>query len=293
MDFRYHLKKFYDNLSGNLLLDKKLKNNSILLTFLELKSNVRYRAISSASISSQNIPDLIISELLKNKFIRQSDELNKYVITAKGVWFIEKNTNIITEEAFIDFIDGKLFDVSLSGSDLSDKEKVILFSMISARALSEKSPIDLKKDQYALDAWKKIIDDCYKKLYEIKAIKKMDQEQLYGKKGNEHMVSNLIRHTDSLPKKTMGIFKSIGQQKYYLDIYKDQKLSKDSLLYIFRLILNSANGLDARSIEDINKFCNDIAYGQAPYIYDVEKHKFSSPDYDDIIKDIIREVILA
>lgn len=292
-DVEFYLKMFYDNLYERMLMENKLKNDSILLSFLEVKSNVRYRLLESASILSNKLPALILANLSRDLLIRPSDELNKYTITAKGVWVIEQNNRDITKEKIIEYIDHKFFDVYLGNKTLTDREKVILFSMVSARTFSEKSPIDLKRDEYALDAWKRIIDKCYEKLHGMKLVKNMNQEKLYGKKGNEHIVSNLIRHTDSLPKKTKGIYKAAGKQKYYLDIYSKDVLSRESLIHILDLVFNSKKDFKIEDINQINNFCSEIAYEEAPYIYDMEKHIFSSPEYDDVIRRAVKESLLG
>ena len=291
-DSEYYLKRFYDKLYDNLLFENKLKKDSILLSFFDIKSNVRYRALELSAISTENIPEIILSNLIKDNLIRQSDEINKYTITAKGVWGIEKNNKKITEDSIVDQLDEKFFDVYLEKKTLSDKEKVILFSMISARAFSEEAPIDLKKDEYALDAWKRILDNSYNKLHEMKLITKMNEEELYGKKGNEHNVSNLLRHTDSLPKKTKGLYKVKVPQKYYLDIYSNNSLSKEKLEYLINIIFITKKNIQVEAVDEMNDFCLKIAYEEAHNIYDFKNHTFISPDYDDIVKDSLKEALL-
>ncbi len=292
LDSEYYLKRFYDKLYDNLLFENKLKKDSILLSFFDIKSNVRYRALEFAAISTENIPEILLSSLIKDNLIRPSDEINKYTITAKGVWVIEKNNKKITEDSIIAQMDEKFFDVYLDNKTLSDKEKVILFSMISARAFSEEAPIDLKKDEYALDAWKRILDNSYNKLHEMKLIKKMNEEELYGKKGNEHNVSNLLRHTDSLPKKTKGLYKVKVPQKYYLDIYSDNFLSKEKLEYLINIIFTTKKNIRIETIDEISNFCLKIAYEEAHNIFNFESHTFISPDFDDVVKDALKEVLL-
>lgn len=292
MDAEYYLKRFYDKLYENLLFENKLKKESILISFLELKSNSRYTFLESAAISEEKIPEIILLDLKRNNLVRPSDEVNKYTITGKGVWKVEKNRKRVTEDIIVDYLDKKKFDFYSSNKKLSDKEKIILFSMISARTFSEESPIDLKKDEYTLNAWKRIIYESYSKLNELKLVKKLSEEQLYGKKGNEHKVSNLIRHTDSLPKKTKATFKAKGKQKYFLDIFFKNSLSKEKLTHIVNIIFNLDKNNSTELVEEINDFCLKIAYEEAPYIYDLENHLFSSPEYDDIVKDAIREAIL-
>lgn len=287
-----YLKRFYDKLYETLLFDKKLKQDSVLISFLEIKSNHRYRALESTAISAQKIPEIILMDLKRSNFIRPSDEINKYTITAKGVWEIEKKKTNVTEDLIVDYIDKKFFNVHLSNKSLSDREKIIIFSMISARTFSEESPIDLKKDEYALDAWKRIIDHSYAKLYEMKQIKKMSDEEIFGKQGNEHKVSHFIRHTDSLPKKTKGVYKAKGKQKYYLDLYSKDSISKESLSYLFNIIFSKTKDIQAENVKEIYDSCLKIAYEEALYIYDIEKHLFTSPEYDDVIRDAIRDAIL-
>jgi len=234
----------------------------------------------------------LLSDVARDSLIRPSDEINKYTITAKGVWTIERGKQKIAEDSLIDYLDTKFFDVYLGNKTLTDKEKVIILSMVSARSFSENSPIDLKKDEYALDAWKRIIDKSYNKLHEMKLVEKMNNDQLYGKKGNEHIVSNLIRHTDSLPKKTKGLYKAAGQQKYYRNLYSDKKLSKEALGFIISMVFGSKKNIQIGNLDEINEFCLEIAYEEAPYVYDIENHIFALPKYDDVIRNAIREALL-
>ncbi|MEM3445097.1 MAG: hypothetical protein QW115_03915, partial [Thermoplasmata archaeon] len=258
-----------------------------------------YNLLKSAAISSQDINDTILRELLKEGLLQGSDEINKYTITAKGIWIVEKNENKVSEEKLIHFLNSKYFSQPLSTGrkPLSEREKVIIFSMIAGRAFSIESPVDLKKDEYAKNAWKRILDNCSSKLHQCGVIKKMDEKKLYGKEGNEHPVSNLIRHTDSLPKKTKGIYTAAGQQKYYLDIYLKDKnaLSKDALVFLIRLIFgNSQNEVtNIQNYEEVYEFCRDMAYEEAKYLYDLDKLHFVSPTFDDTIKEAFRDAFFS
>ncbi|RDU38920.1 hypothetical protein DRW41_05025 [Neobacillus piezotolerans] len=285
----YILRKFYDKLMQSFLYEKKLKNNSILISMMEVKSNIRYRILMDASISIYELPKTILDTLLNRGLIAESDEPDRFFITAKGVWAIEKSN----EDTLVKFINNKFFNVSQNNKKISDKEKIILFSMISARTFSPDSSIDLKKDHYTLDAWIRIIDSTSKKLLEMGVIKEITLSNLYGKSGNEHKVSHLIRHTDALPKKTKGLFMAAGNQKYYLNVTSnDRYLHKEKISYILSLIFDDENLKKYETIIEVESFCKELAYQEAPFLFNIGEDNFTSHEYDDIITEAINESIL-
>lgn len=130
--------------------------------------------------------------------------------------------------------------------------------MIAARTFSEKSVIDLKKNSSIADSWKDIIDLSAEKLNSIGVISKKDIEDLYGTPpGNEHLVSKLFRHNNYLASKVKQLYKSPGDQKYYLSIYDDSQFSKDKLSYLLWEVF--AGNLSDQEKEEIISFLNDIS----------------------------------
>ena len=287
-----YLQLLYKKLNDTMLVENRLREDSLILSILQLKSNDRHDVLEKASISNERIPMPVLVDMKRRNLIRESDEVNKYIITAKGIWIIEKDKGKISAESIINFLDEKFFDVSLKGKGLTDKEKVILLAMLAARTFSEQSPIDLKKDEFVLDAWERIINKSNNLLYELKVIKKMNKNQLYGKKGNEHIVSNLIRHTDSLRKKIKRLYNAPGNQKYYLSLYDNNDLSTESLEYIIRKIFDDKE-FSYDFIEKIINFSQKIAYDEAANVHDFEKHIFASPIFDDKIKHTIEEALFS
>ena len=284
-DLPCFLRKFYDKLLENFLFEQKLKQNSILISMMEVKSNIRYRILIDSSLSIYEIPKMYVDTLLVRGYIAESDEPDTYVITAQGVWMIEKK-----DEQLIDFIHNKFFHVSLHDKKLTDKEKLILFSMITARTFSHESCMDLKKDDYALEAWERIIDSSYHKLVELGVIRKMN---VYGKSGNEHKISHFVRHTDLIPKKTKGIFTAPGNQKYFLNVATENNLlMKDKISYVLSLIFDSEEVQKYEKVFEIDAFCKELSYQEAPYLFKIGDHIFTTHEYDDVLSDAIRESIL-
>ena len=135
---------------------------------------------------------------------------------------------------------------------------MVLWFFVSVGAVCKNQLIDLKKD----DIYKEKVKDALNKAFEFLKDNKIissnyTTEKLYGKLGNEHPVSHAIRHTDTLPKKTLGYYKVIPPQKYYLDLYDcDNKIFYvDRLAYLYYLVFGD-------SLKDIKKITLDFVKKQ-------------------------------
>lgn len=287
---RHYLYKFYDTLYDNFLMfEKKVKNKSILISFLKITKNSRNKLISKSSLSSSKIPNNVLNLLLSEKLVQSNNDINKFVISAKGVWVVEKEKGIIDEELFLNYINEEYFFEKIK--PLNSKEKIILFSMIAARTFSEKSSIDLKKNSSIADSWKDIIDLSAEKLSSIGVVSRKDIEDLYGSAGNEHLVSKLFRHNNYLASKIKQLYKSPGDQKYYLDIYDDFQLSKDKLSYLLWEVF--AGNLSDQEKEEVVHFLNDISSKKSIFVFELSEHIFSMPKYDVIIEDCLMDSIIS
>lgn len=287
---RHYLYKFYDVLYDNFIMFKiRMENKSILFSFLKITKNSRNKLISESSLPSSKIPNSVLNLLLSEKLIQSNNEINKLVISAKGVWVVEKEKGIISEEILLNYINEKYFAEKIK--PLNSKEKIILFSMIAARTFSEKSAIDLKKDSFIADNWKDIIDLSAEKLNSIGVVSKKDVEDLYGSPGNEHLVSKLFRNNSYLASKIKQLYKSPGDQKYYLDIYDDFQLSKNKLSYLLWEVF--AGNLSDQEKEEIMHFLNDISSKKSIYVFELSEHIFSMPKYDVIIEDCLMDSIIS
>jgi len=292
LDYYNTLEKFYRLLKNNVIAyKKKLNNNSILLTLLKLTSNVRFRILEESKVPSGKISNIVLKVLIENKFIRVSDtEVEKYYISPQGIWQIEEKQGIISNETLLSFISNDWFKEIRK--PISDKEKIILLSLLSTRTFSINSSADLKKDDRSLECWKEIIESSFDFLIRNKIINSLKSE-LYrkkGTKGNEHDVSHFFRHSDILPKKTMGLFVAQRPQKYYLEITEKGEVSLEKLSYIFKLVFTDK--LSFGFIKEIKEFCCNIAHEKSLYIFDLDKHIFSHPKYDDVIYDALKNILL-
>jgi hypothetical protein len=286
--YKDSLLKFYQTLFNNLSSQKKPEGNSILLTFFGITSNTAGDLLRRSSFKSFSFAPDVISFLSDNEYIRQGDAVGDYVITAKGIWEIETSSNQLNISMLLNHLDEKYFNIAkYADKPLPDKVKVILFTMIAIRSFSPETPIDLLSSQKAKETIKETVDETYMILKKLNIIKKLDQNDLYGKPGNEISVVNLVRHSDQISKLVRGLFKAKGDQKYFLDIFKDGSISKDNLKYLFKRILDETI-LDSVIIDELANFCCRIAHEKSIYIYDdLKKYIFSKASYDDTIKDTL------
>lgn len=286
----YYLKKIYHKLYACLTSEKRIHDKSALISLLDVKSNSRLRIIADSNIPSHKIPAFILNELKQKAYIRESkDEIDQIVITAKGIWTVEKDKGILDSKSFINFVDNKWFNFSKSIKPLSEKEKIIILAMIATRAFSESSAVDLKQNELVLNNWKGILNASFDFLKDNKIISKLKVNELYGKGGNEHPVSHLIRHTDALPKKTKGIYRAPGKQKYYLDVFQNLGLNTLKISYLVKLITNDKN--DFVFSNKIISFCNKISFEKCIYVFDLEKHIFNKPEFELQLEGAIKSVI--
>lgn len=276
---------FYDHLRDRMILKNKIKGNSILVSFFSIKSNETYKLLSEASIDITAANKYEFEVLETSGFIRQTDTNDKYAITAVGIWEIEKQKNLLHIDQLLKDIDKKFFDIFETDAVLSDKEKVIILSFIAIRSFSVDSALDLKSGDTALAKMEEIISKSFDLLKQNKCITKLTFAELFGKQGNEHPVSHVIRHTDKILKKTRGIYQTLGSQKYYLNIGTESSISTNQLSYLFGLIFK--NKMSNELKDSVSKFLEDTSHNDSMYLFNLDSHRFASPKYDVAIKEAL------
>lgn len=280
------LRRFYTDVRDRLLLDRKLRGESVLISCLQVKKNVRYRLLSDASIDEFGVPSRELQDLLAGGFIRESAEMSRYSITAKGIWEIETQEGILNQQRLVEYLDRKNFDLFGKKPRLTNREKVIVLSLLAARAFSETSCVDLKKDDATMNGWKHVIEKAYELLRGLGLIPDLKRENLLKTEGNEHAVSHLVRHTDALPRKTRGLYRAPGKQRYYLDLYDERDIPVAKIAFMFRLVFEG--GLDLDGVDRVLKFCNTVAYDDAILVFELTSHIFSNPSFDGVVKEGLR-----
>jgi hypothetical protein len=288
------LSKFYDSYRYRLESSGKLKSGSMLIACLKMKKNDRFRPLRDSAIDGHKIPQSLLSQLKDQGLVRGGGEVSKFVITGRGIWEVEVSKGLIDEAKLIEFVDSNYFEELFEDAKpLSDKEKVILLSMISARAFSEDSSVDMKRDSEVNAAWLELFKLCASKLREMRSIDTPDGELFPEELKYEDAASHFIRHTDQLPRKTRGIYSASKKRenKYFLDVSKEGEIDQDRLSYLVWLVVG--NQLKPEGIEEFNEFCASVAYDHSVRLFEHEKHIFASPRFDEVLRNTIIESIVS
>jgi len=284
------LRIFYRRLKSVLEIERPKNNHeSLLFPFFEMKANTRYRLLLKASISTQAESRSVIQILLDEKCISPSQELDQFHITAKGVWVLEDIDRVLTMDQLLTYLNGKYFSVGGKiSAKLSEREKIVILLFLGLRAFSPDACIDVRPDDSVLKALEEAARKCYSVLANIGSVSELKIDEVFKRKGIEHPVSNLIRHTDSLPRKTKGMFTALRSQKYYLDVSKDREIDAHKISYLLALLCNGKEGIG--HLDDLGDIMESMSIDYSIYVFEDSSKSFSSPVYNHVMREAIEEM---
>jgi len=282
------LKQIYGNIKVELIkVRKKLLLDSVLISFIDISSNNRYKILRKSAIKKSSIPAEILVELETRNCVQDTDTVDKITITSKGMWIVEDEI-LSLENALPEYFEYKFFSVfEKSIKPLKDQDKVLLLSMIGMRTFSEKSSIDL--DKHDNKKWKSIFDKCADFGNKMGLISSK-KEDLIKERGNETAASYIIRRANDLPKKTRGIYVyHSSRRRYYLNITDNNRIIRDKFVYLLRQLFKGVSLTHAQLLE-IESFLKNLSYNNSLYLFSTKEHVFTKPEYDDIIKEVLMEI---
>lgn len=265
--------RFYDRLYRNVLENDKgfKENNSIFKRFLDMNKNSVLEHLDNSSISSDEVIPLLLNELIEEGLIRVGKEFSNYVITAKGVWEVEKNLEMIDFPKLLDGIDKK-YNVKW-GVKLSDKEKIVILTLIALRAFYEKTPFNRNNGDEFIRNAKEIIEMVHIFLSENIDKFNHDLKSKSKSKRRENLVNAIFARLDQLPGKTRGLYKFDNNKCCWLNIYSDNEnlISEEKLGYLLWKIFGGNLSIEKQNA--ISNFCNEILLRYKNYIYNSEEIK--------------------
>jgi len=279
------LVSMYDTLTDKIRAEKQW--NTIWEFSFNKDGNARLSMYYSAA--AEYVDSSVVAELKNNGLIRDSKDVNQYILTAKGVYQAETILRIDTLTNILVAVDDRFFEPKVT--KISEREKIILFSMMMMRCFSKEYCIDARKDKDTKDEWMQIFIESQNQLKKMKVIKVKTPLEKLGKKSDiEDPMSNIIRHTDALDKKVKMLYKKTGKNQYYLDmLYKDRTINVESLAFILDSIFEGSIGY--AQINEIADFCRDALHVHGVRVFDYSEENFSTPDCDDAINNAL--VLLA
>lgn len=278
-----YLELLYSSLRTAMQAHGKLKNESLLLSALEMTNNSRLELLTKSALGPSILSAADLSALLEKGLVMESAEPQRYALTGRGIWELEKGRGLLSEASVVAYLDERLFPRAAKELRLGEKEKVILLAFAAARCYGAEQPMDLHQPDTVKERWVEIFLACYDCLKEGGLITRLRRDEVFGKKrGNEHPVSNLVRHTDALPPKTKGIYKALGNQQYCLTVTDGGQIMPDRLAYLFRLLLGS--GPDPQLLVAVADLCRRVANDDCIYIFNIDRSPFFNSATDEVVR---------
>ncbi len=273
-------------------LVKHVKPKSTLLADLISKKNTNlWKLLDKVKTPTSKLKDLRmeLNDALDLGYILE--DATSIYITAKGIHAVEKERGRFNIDEFIDFLDTKYFDVlGQKNKPLADNKKTAVFFLISIRAFSRESCLDLNRAAADLDAMWAYVVSCADFLYEMGTVgDHLAIHKIGSKKGDsEHLIFNLLRHAVDVQMATDCIFQFPGESTYYLDVFANGAIDLNKLAFLFHKIF--ANELSAADIDKISQFCNKLAKESMFIMFrDINRHIFRELSYNGTIADALNE----
>jgi len=247
------LKRMYEQCTDKLPAKADLPNQegSLFFYFITRASdNDRYSMLCAASMKHITPEDAAI--LLDSGYIRKTDRIGFYTLTAKGLWLVETAVNNIKYGDLIDFFDQKFFD-TFDNKAISDLRKIILLSMVAIRSFSKGSAVNMRTDADVKDKWLDVLRDINAIMVDNGIIQKKNSLQgKYFDGKTEHPASKIMRHTDKLSKETKSIYNNLsGDNRYYLDLSENGNINTERLGELISMIFeNKLNDKNYRDFVD-------------------------------------------
>lgn len=278
---------FYTVLFENVKNELSIKENSIFITLITASQNKVLKLLSDSALASDLIGEGKIRDLLESDLIKKDEFSENFTITAQGIWQIEKNKNIVSEPQIIEYFQKSQFQRKKGSKiELKYREKVVLLSMIAARAFSFESRVNLTTKGRLYDAWEEIFDSANQFLFDLKVINEKEKDSLYSRCANDPPVRYIFRRMTDLPKKTNLIYNFDKGLNYWLNMPDSEQEFKQKIAFLFSIIFTDK--LSYHNLDIILDFCRKIAQNKSIFAFsDITKHEYLDPRYDLWLKEAL------
>lgn len=270
------LKQMYASYEDWLKKNNRMKKNSVL------NSIIRSTQANRSKLFRETVEKYIdrgtATYLIDLGLIRESDNRGSYAFTMNGLFFTE--TVLLENDNFFVETDKDFFNV-FKRISISNREKILLMTMVALRTFSEKAAIDMKESKGVQDEWWVILKKISNMLVEEKVIDEKTSLSNYTSSKIEHPASDVIRHSENLPPATKNIFIKPGNNVYYLSLIENDRIKTNLLADILELIFEDK--CDIRTIEYFSSEMRSFPRIHGIAVQSSMEENFFSSAYDDEI----------
>lgn len=270
------LKQLYKNYDDWLKKNNRMKNNSVLNSIIRSTRSTRSQIHRDAA--EEYIDYSTASYLIGIGLIRESDDRGKYAFTMSGLFHTE--TVLLENDNFFIEADKYYFNV-FENTSISDRDRIILMTMVALRTFSEKSAIDMKEAVGVQDEWWVILQKISNILVKEGVIKKRTSLSNYSVSKIEHPASDVVRHSDNLPPATKNVFVKPGNNTYFLSLIKNGRIRTEVLVDILELIFE--DGCDKYTLDRLSMEMRSFPRINGVTVQSSMEENFFSSEYDDEI----------
>jgi len=225
-------------------------NDSLVIRAVTATKNKTMESLRQGEYKTTD--DFLIKNLLQGGFIRMSLP-GSYILTAKGAWVVETEKLEYTVEDLLSEIDKKFGQVGGKASSVSDKNKVILMSLLATRAFSKETVVLYGEYAHHEAFWNALVKS-YNLLDELNVVE-TPLEKMYSASGLKNKVGSFVGSIDVLPSQTYSIF--VSKNGYYLDVINDEvEIDESKLCHIIKSIFGV---VQISHVEIISNFCIDVS----------------------------------
>lgn len=260
----------------------KSKYDCLLVDMIGSSQNDRESCLRKSAIRSEYVDAETLS-MLKDAGLIAFIDSSSLAITAKGILYVELLRGVPAIENLISAIQTKYF-ITSQNTPISAKGRIILLSMVALRCFSSNCSIDVRSQKDVRDEWWEIFIKASSYLVSLGVIDEKNSLSNYRSKSEiEDKTSDVIRHTDKLPRQTEGIFSKSGSNQYWIEVSTaDGRINTKSLALVIKKIFE--NSINPDNCHDMANWCNDMCLDEG---YNVESSftnsRYLSCEYDDEI----------
>lgn len=260
----------------------KSKYDCLLVDMISSSQNDRENCLRKSAVRSEYLDAETLS-MLKDAGLITFIDSSSLAITAKGILYVELFREVPAIDNLISAIQAKYF-ITSQNTPISPKGRIILLSMVALRCFSSSCSIDVRSRKDVRDEWWEIFIKASSYLVSLGVIDEKNSLSNYKSKSEiEDKTSDVIRHTDKLPRQTEGIFSKSGSNQYWIEVSTaDGRINTKLLALVIKKIFG--NLINSNNYQDMANWCNALCLDEG---YNVESsfinNGYLSCAYDDEI----------
>lgn len=243
------LKKMYDDTVSDLSPKSKKGTSLIILILSKRKTNVR-KSLKNSSHREGGHPGEVVKELLQAGLIKES-ALNEYVLTAKGILFVEEKIYHIDPDCYHEWIQKEYLDID--SEPISDRNRIVLLSVFATHCFSETNAA-LANTEEQRDSLLNLFKESESFLLDLGLIKKTIEDT---NPKSKTLLAQITSQIDRLPDTTSFLFSS-GKNKYYLQVSNKEGIDRKKITFLTKLILGPNPSYE--QVEKLESFCEGATF---------------------------------